>query len=47
MTKTRTSTTTTIDSANTNERRNEALAWASRQLRFEHLMTSLERGRAD
>ena len=43
MTKARTANTPKIDSAPQGERQAEALAWATRQLRFEHLLGSLER----
>ena len=35
--------TTKIESATDTERRADALAWATRQLRFEYLLGSLER----
>lgn len=43
MTKARTATTTTIESRTDTDRRSDALAWASRQFRFEQLISSLER----
>ena len=42
MTKTRTPATTKIELNTATECRAEALSWVSRQLRFEHLLTSLE-----
>jgi len=47
VTKARTATTTKIQPAMDTDRQAEALSWATRQLRFEQLLGSLERRIAD